>query len=58
MKEIMEKFIKELKIAMFLTKSKNLIELKNSNLIISGITKNWLESRGISTKDFSNRSKK
>ena len=58
LREIMEKFIKELKIAMFLTKSKNLNDLKNSNLVISGITKNWLESRGISTIDFSNRSKK
>ncbi len=56
LKELMEKFIKELKIAMFLTKSKNLNDLKNSNLIISGTTKNWLETRGISTKNFSNRS--
>ena len=57
LKELMNKFIKELKIAMFLTKSKNLSELKHSNLIISGNTRNWLETRGIAVKDFSNRSK-
>jgi len=57
LQEIMKKFIKELKIAMFLTKSKNLAALKNSNLIISGNTKEWIETRGISVKDFSNRSK-
>ena len=57
LQELMKKFIKELKIAMFLTKSKNLTALKNSNLIISGNTKEWIETRGISVKTYSNRSK-
>ncbi|MHA1379353.1 MAG: type 2 isopentenyl-diphosphate Delta-isomerase [Candidatus Helarchaeota archaeon] len=55
LKKIMNKCIKELKIAMFLTKSKNITDLKKSNLIISGYLENWLKYRGISAASFSNR---
>ncbi|MEA4956668.1 Isopentenyl-diphosphate delta-isomerase [bioreactor metagenome] len=48
-------FNDSLKIAMFLVGAKNLEELKNSNLIIKGDTKNWLEEREFNTKNYSRR---
>lgn len=48
-------FNDSLKIAMFLVGAKNLEELKNSNLIIKGDTKEWLEERKFNTKNYSRR---
>jgi len=48
-------FNDSLKIAMFLVGAKNLEELKNSNLIIKGDTKEWLEDRDFNTKNYSRR---
>jgi len=53
--EFVEKFNHSLKIAMFLVGASNLEELKNSNLIISGKTKEWLEQRNFNTKIFGRR---
>ncbi|RBQ23217.1 Isopentenyl-diphosphate delta-isomerase [Candidatus Methanobinarius endosymbioticus] len=49
------KFNESLKIAMFLVGAKNLKDLKRSNLIIKGETKDWLEEREINTKKYSRR---
>ncbi len=50
-----KKFNDSLKIAMFLVGANNLDELKNSNLIIKGETKDWLEEREFNTKIYSRR---
>ena len=51
----MDRFNESLKIAMFLVGAHNLEELKNSNLIIKGETKEWLEARGFDTKKYAKR---
>ncbi|MGL4669911.1 MAG: type 2 isopentenyl-diphosphate Delta-isomerase [Methanobacteriaceae archaeon] len=48
-------FNESLKIAMFLVGASNIEELKNSNLIIKGDTKDWLKSRGFNTEKYSRR---
>lgn len=50
-----KRFNDSLKIAMFLVGAKNLEELKNSNLVIKGETKDWLEERDFNTKIYSRR---
>lgn len=51
-----KRFNDSLKIAMFLVGAKNLKELKNnSNLVIKGETKDWLEERDFNTKIYSRR---
>jgi isopentenyl-diphosphate delta-isomerase len=50
-----KRFNDSLKIAMFLVGAKNLEELKNSNLIIKGETREWLEERDFNTKIYSRR---
>jgi len=50
-----KKFNDSLKIAMFLVGARNLKELQNSNLIIKGETKDWLEEREFNTKIYSRR---
>ncbi|MDO5850145.1 MAG: type 2 isopentenyl-diphosphate Delta-isomerase [Methanobacteriaceae archaeon] len=53
--KLVDRFNESLKIAMFLVGAHNLEELKNSNIIIKGETKNWLESRGFDTKKYAIR---
>ncbi|MCQ2976869.1 MAG: type 2 isopentenyl-diphosphate Delta-isomerase [archaeon] len=53
--KMIDNFNESLKIAMFLLGANNLEELKQSNLIIKGETKNWLESRGFDTKKYAKR---
>ncbi len=53
--KLVDRFNESLKIAMFLVGAHNLEELKNSNLIIKGETKDWLESRGFDTKKYAIR---
>jgi isopentenyl-diphosphate delta-isomerase len=53
--KFIKRFNDSLKIAMFLVGAKNLEELKNSQLIIGGKTKEWLNQREITTKSFGKR---
>jgi isopentenyl-diphosphate delta-isomerase len=52
---MIEAILKELKIAMFLMGASNVDELKNSDLIISGGTREWLSARKIDYKKYANR---
>lgn len=49
------KLEESLRIAMFLVGANNLEELKNSNLIIKGETRQWLNDRGFETTNYSRR---
>ncbi|MEM3606752.1 MAG: type 2 isopentenyl-diphosphate Delta-isomerase, partial [Candidatus Bathyarchaeia archaeon] len=51
--EFLKIIIEELKTAMFLTGSKNLNELRNAPVIISGETSEWLFRRGINLNSYS-----
>ena len=51
------KFAESLRIAMFLVGANNIEQLKNSNLIIKGQTKQWLNDRGFKTSNYSRREK-
>ena len=53
--KMIERFNESLRIAMFLVGASNIEELKDSNLIIKGETKNWLEARGFDTKEYARR---
>ncbi len=50
-----ERFHEALKSAMFLVGASNLNELQNSNLVIQGKTREWLQDRGFSTEIYSRR---
>ncbi|KAF5086782.1 type 2 isopentenyl-diphosphate Delta-isomerase [Methanobacterium aggregans] len=52
----LEKFVEELKVAMFLVGASSLEELRNSDIIIKGSTKEWLQERGFNTKKYARRS--
>lgn len=49
------KLEESLRIAMFLVGANNIDELKNSNLIIKGETRQWLNDRGFETINYSRR---
>ena len=49
------KFNDSLRIAMFLVGANNIEELKHSKLVIRGKTRQWLNERGINTKNYSRR---
>ena len=49
------RFNDSLRIAMFLVGANNIEELKQSNLVIRGKTREWLNERGINTKTYSRR---
>jgi isopentenyl-diphosphate delta-isomerase len=49
------RFNDSLRIAMFLVGANNIEELKQSNLVIRGKTREWLNERGINTKNYSRR---
>ena len=53
--QFIKKFNDSLRIAMFLVGANNIEELKQSKLVISGKTKQWLEDRGINTRNYSRR---
>lgn len=53
--KLIDRFNESLRIAMFLVGANNIEELKNSNLIIRGKTREWLNERGINTTKFSRR---
>ena len=50
-----KRFNDSLRIAMFLVGANNIEELKQSNLVIRGKTREWLNERGINTKIYSRR---
>ncbi len=50
------KFNEELRVAMFLVGASNIAELRSSDLIIKGETKEWLTERGFETKKYARRS--
>lgn len=53
--QMVDRFNESLRIAMFLLGASNLEELKQSDLIIKGETKQWLEARGFDTKHYARR---
>ena len=53
--KFIERFNDSLRIAMFLVGAKNIKELKKSKLVIRGKTREWLNERGINTKNYSRR---
>ena len=53
--QFIKKFNDSLRIAMFLVGANNIEELKQSKLVIGGKTKQWLEDRGINTRNYSRR---
>ena len=53
--KFINRFNDSLRIAMFLVGASNIEELKQSNLVIRGKTKEWLNERGINTKNYSRR---
>ena len=53
--QFINKFNDSLRIAMFLVGANNIEELKQSKLVIRGKTKEWLNERGINTKNYSRR---
>jgi len=45
-----------MKVAMFLVGASNLEELQNTDLVIQGKTREWLQERGYNTKMYARRS--
>ncbi len=50
------KFIEELKVAMYLVGASNISDLRKSDLLIMGKTREWLKLRGIITEEYARRS--
>ena len=53
--KLINRFNDSLRIAMFLVGASNIEELKQSNVVIRGKTREWLNERGINTKNYSRR---
>ncbi len=53
--KFISRFNDSLRIAMFLVGASNIEELKEANLVINGKTREWLNERGINTKNYSRR---
>jgi isopentenyl-diphosphate delta-isomerase len=51
-----EKFKEELRVAMFLVGASSIEDLRKSDLIIKGSTKEWLQERGFETRKYARRS--
>ncbi len=52
LEELLKVFIEEIRVAMVLTGSRNVEELRKAKIVITGKTREWLEQRGISIKDY------
>lgn len=52
----LERFLRELRVAMFLVGASNLEELKKADLVIRGETRDWLRERGYETQHYARRS--
>ncbi|RLF60965.1 MAG: type 2 isopentenyl-diphosphate Delta-isomerase [Thermoplasmata archaeon] len=53
--EEIKRIIEELKIAMFLVGAEKVEDLKKCDVVITGDTREWLETRGIDCRKFANR---
>ena len=53
--DFINKFNDSLRIAMFLVGASNIEELKQAKVVIRGKTREWLNERGINTKEYSRR---
>ena len=53
--KFIQRFNDSLRIAMFLVGANNIEELKQSKIVIRGKTREWLNERGINTKNYSRR---
>ena len=53
--KFIQRFNDSLRIAMFLVGASNIEELKQSKIVIRGKTREWLNERGINTKNYSRR---
>lgn len=53
--ELIEILIEELRTTMFLVGARNIDDLRNVPLVLTGNTAYWLNERGYSTRDFANR---
>lgn len=51
----LNRVIDELKTAMFLTGARTIEELRNVDIVITGMTKDWLENRGMDCKKYARR---
>lgn len=51
--KVLKSFVRALRIAMFLTGSRDICKLQKSPLVILGKTREWLEQRGFDTRKFS-----
>ena len=54
-KEIIEEYIHELKVAMFLTGARNIEELRSRDVVITGKVAEWLKARGINVEEYASR---
>jgi isopentenyl-diphosphate delta-isomerase len=52
----LERFLRELRVAMFLVGARNLEELKRADLVLTGGTRDWLRERGYETQHYARRS--
>lgn len=52
----LERFLQELKVAMFLVGANNLEDLRKADLVIRGDTREWLSQRGYETQHYARRS--
>jgi len=52
----LEKFMEELKIAMYLVGASSIVDLRKCDLVIQGKTREWLIERGIKTENYARRS--
>lgn len=51
----LNRVIEELKTAMFLVGARTVEELRNVDIVLTGMTKDWLENRGIDCKKYASR---
>lgn len=56
LQDFFHNFINQMKVAMFLVGASNLEELQNTDLVIQGKTREWLQERGYDTKIYARRS--
>ncbi len=54
--QFFERFLQEMKVAMFLVGANNLEDLRKADLVITGKTREWLTERGYNTKNYARRS--
>lgn len=53
--QVLQRLISELRLAMFLTGSRTVADLREADAVIMGRSRNWLEARGVEYKEYANR---